>query len=68
MQMKRLSLLLAIAGMLTGSGCTDPLEQRSTGEVQAQLERGVTGQGKIGPINRTEDDQAAEHSVPQTHP
>jgi hypothetical protein len=54
--------------MLSGGGCADPLEKRTTGEVQGQLERGVTGQGQLGPINRTEDDQAAEHSVPQTHP
>jgi hypothetical protein len=66
--MKRLSLLVSIAGTLAIGGCADPLEQRSTQEVQSQLERGVTGQGKIGPINRTEEDQAAEHSVPQTHP
>jgi hypothetical protein len=66
--MKSLSLLLAIALMLVAGGCADPLEQRSTQEVQSQLERGVTGQGTIGPMNRTADDQAAEHSVPQTHP
>ena len=66
--MKSLSLLLVIAGTLLAGGCADPLEQRSTQEVQSQLERGVTGQGRIGPINRTEDDQASEHSVPQTHP
>ena len=66
--MKRLSLLVAIALSLVIGGCADPLEQRSTQEVQSQLERGVTGQGKIGPINRAEDDQADEHSVPQTHP
>jgi hypothetical protein len=66
--MKPLSLLLAIAWMLSGGGCADPLEKRTTGEVQGQLERGVTGQGQLGPINRAEDDQAAEHSVPQTHP
>ncbi len=66
--MERLSILLAVAWMLFGGSCADPLEQRSTGEVQAQLERGVTGQGQIGPINRTQDDQANEHAVPQTHP
>ena len=66
--MKRLSILLAIAWMLIGGGCADHLEQRSTEEVQGQLERGVTGQGQLGPINRTQDDQANEHAVPQTHP
>jgi len=49
-------------------GCADPLEQRSTEEVGGQLQRGVTGQGTIGPIDRPEDDPAGEHGVPQTHP
>ncbi len=46
----------------------DPLEQRSTEEVQGQLERGVTGQGTLGPLERSPDDPAAAHSIPQTHP
>ena len=49
-------------------GCADPLEQRSTEEVGGQLQRGVTGQGTIGPIDRPADDPAGEHGVPQTHP
>jgi hypothetical protein len=28
----------------------------------------VTGQGQLGPMNRMEGDEAAKHSVPQTHP
>jgi hypothetical protein len=58
---------LAIA-CLAASGCADPLEQRSTQEVQEQLERGVTGQGTVGPLERSPEDPAAQHSVPQTHP
>jgi hypothetical protein len=65
--MRPLSIPLAIA-WLTLSGCADPVEQRSTQEVQAQFERGVTGQGTLGPMERGPDDPAAEHSVPQTHP
>ena len=59
--------MLAIAWLALG-GCADPLEQRTGGEVQQQLERGVTGQGTLGPMERAPDDPAAEHSVPQTHP
>jgi hypothetical protein len=66
--MKRLSILFAIAWSVVAGGCADPLEQRSGQEVQGQLERGVTGQGTIGPIDRPENDQAGEHAVPQTHP
>lgn len=65
--MKRMPILLAIACLLMG-GCADPLEQRTTEEVQGQLERGVTGQGTLGPLERSPGDPAAEHSVPQTHP
>jgi hypothetical protein len=65
--MKPLSILLAIAWLIL-SGCADPLEQRSTREVQEQLQRGVTGQGTVGPLERSPDDPAGQHSVPQTHP
>ena len=65
--MKPISILLVIAWLAAG-GCVDPLEQRSTKEVQGQLERGVTGQGTLSPLERSANDPAAEHSVPQTHP
>jgi hypothetical protein len=73
--MKHLSILgicegltfLLIAWIVMG-GCADPLEQRSAQEVQAQLERGVTGQGTLVPFERSPDDPAGQHSVPQTHP
>jgi hypothetical protein len=53
---------------LIAGGCADPLEQRTTQEVGGQLERGVTGQGTIGPEERAPGDPAGEHAVPQTHP
>jgi hypothetical protein len=65
--MKPLSILLAIACAVIAGGCADPLEQRSTEEVGAQLQRGVTGKGRLGPINRVPGDPATEHDVPQTH-
>ena len=60
--------ILFVIACLAVAGCADPLEQRSTEEVQGQLERGVTGQGTLGPLERSPDDPAAEHSVPQSHP
>ena len=54
--------------MLIAGGCADPIEQRSGTEVQSQLQRGVTGQGQIGPEQREPGDPAGEHGVPQTHP
>jgi hypothetical protein len=65
--MKPTSIMLIIAWLVVG-GCADPLEQHSAREVQGQFERGVTGQGTLGPIERPADDPASRHSVPQTHP
>jgi len=64
--MKPLSIICACA--LFAGGCADPLEQRSPDEVGSQLQRGVTGQGTIGPQERPENDPAGEHAIPQTHP
>jgi hypothetical protein len=64
--MKPLSIALACA--LIAGGCADPLEQRTTEEVGEQLERGVTGQGTLGPMPRSPNDPASEHGIPQTHP
>jgi len=66
--MKRMSILFVIASTLIVGGCTDPLEQRSAEEVGGQLQRGVTGQGTLGPIERPSGDPAGEHGVPETHP
>jgi hypothetical protein len=65
--MKRTSILLILAWLVAG-GCADPMEQRSAQEVQGQFERGVTGQGTLGPMERPPEDPAGQHSVPQTHP
>jgi len=59
--------LLLLAAAIAG-GCADPLERHSTEEVSSQLERGVTGQGTIGPESRLPDDTASEHGVPGGHP
>ena len=66
--MRRLSIPLAIVAAVIVGGCADPLEQTTTEEVGSQLQRGVTGQGTIGPQEHQANDPAAEHGVPQTHP
>jgi hypothetical protein len=66
--MKALPILILLGYALIAGGCADPLETPSANEVGAQLERGLTGQGTIGPIDRPAGDQAGEHGVPQTHP
>jgi hypothetical protein len=64
--MNPLSLPVAII-LLSFAGCADPLEQRSTQEVQEQLEGGITGHGTLVPLERRPGDPAAEHSVSDTH-
>ena len=68
--MRPWSIFLLIALAVLASGCADPVEQRSGGEVQSQLQRGVTGQGQLTERESERDpgDPAAEHGVPQTHP
>jgi hypothetical protein len=66
--MRPLSILIAVAFASFAIGCADPLEQRTGQEVQSQFQRGITGQGQLGPQQRDAGDPAAEHSVPLTHP
>jgi len=66
--MKPLSIVSLLALALLVAGCADPMEERTPNEVGAQLERGMRGQGTIGPIDRPAGDPASQHSVPQDHP
>jgi hypothetical protein len=66
--MRPLSILMAVAFASFAIGCADPLEQRTGEEMQSQFQRGITGQGQLGPEQRDASDPAAEHSVPLTHP
>ena len=66
--MKLLSIVSSAAVILFAAGCADPLEERTGDEVGAQLQRGITGQGTIGPIQRPPNDPAAQHAVPEDHP
>jgi hypothetical protein len=66
--MKPLSILIAVAFASFAIGCADPIEQRTTQEMQSQFQHGITGQGQLGPEQRDAGDLAAEHGVPQTHP
>jgi hypothetical protein len=55
-------LLLVGAALLCG-GCADPLEQATVEEVPAKLQRGITGNGTLGPIDRSNDP-----NIRETHP
>jgi hypothetical protein len=58
--MKALSTVLLLALLFFAAGCADPLEERSGQEVGNQLQRGVTGGGKLGEIQRPPGDPASQ--------
>jgi hypothetical protein len=59
--LKALSLAFAIAVLL--AGCADPLEKPMVQEVPEKFQRGFTGQGTLGPMDRTNDP-----TIKETHP
>jgi hypothetical protein len=69
--MKRLSILFIIAYALMTGGCADPLEKRSTEEVQGQLQRGISGQGHLVPsesVNNPTGAPSAAETPPEYPP
>jgi hypothetical protein len=66
--MKPPSILCAIAFALLVGGCADPLEQTSPEEVKNQLQRGVTGEGRLidnESINNPTGAPAASQTPPE---
>ena len=65
--MRRLLVLFALANALFLVSCADEREQVTGQEISEKFQRGVSGEGQLGPINRT-DDPYVRQQVPQTHP
>jgi hypothetical protein len=59
--LKALSLVFAIAVLL--AGCADPLEKPVVQEVPEKFQRGIRGEGTLGPIDRSNDP-----NIKETHP
>jgi hypothetical protein len=53
------AFLVVSAAFLLG-GCADPLEQATVQEVPAKLQRGITGNGTLGPVDRSDDPNIRE--------
>lgn len=68
--MKRALASFASAGALFLGSCADTLEQPTTQEVQERFERGISGEGTIGPLDRSDDRyvRPSEPSAPQPQP
>ena len=61
--MKAFSIAFFIASAILIAGCADPLEKPVVQEVPEKFQRGITGQGTLGPMDRTDDQY-----IKQTHP
>jgi hypothetical protein len=61
--LKAFSIAFCIASAILIGGCADPIEKPMVQEAQEKFQRGITGQGTLGPMDRTDDPY-----IKQTHP
>lgn len=61
--MKAFSIAFLIANAILIAGCADPLEKPVMQEAGEKFQRGITGNGTLGPMDRTDDP-----SIKQMHP
>ena len=62
-RLKAFSTAFLIASAILIAGCADPLEKPIMQEVPEKFQRGITGQGTLGPIDRSDDQY-----IKETHP
>jgi len=62
-RLKAFAIAFFSAATLFLGSCADPLEQPTVQEVPEKLQRGFTGQGRLGPIDRSDDP-----TIKETHP
>jgi hypothetical protein len=53
--LKALSAAFCLASAILAAGCADPLEKPIVQEAGEKFQRGITGQGTLGPIDRSND-------------
>jgi hypothetical protein len=53
--LKAFSIAFCIASAILFAGCADPLEKPVVQEAQEKFQRGVTGNGTLGPMDRSDD-------------
>lgn len=62
-RLKAFSIAFLIANAILLAGCADPLEKPLIQEVPQKFQRGITGNGTLGPMDRTDDPD-----IKQMHP
>jgi len=53
--LKAFSIAFCIAAAILSGGCADPIEKPMPQEAQEKFQRGITGNGQLGPMDRTDD-------------
>jgi hypothetical protein len=61
--LKAFAIVFFLGAAVFLEGCADPLEKQTMEEVPAKLQRGITGKGTLGPIDRSDDP-----SIREQHP
>jgi hypothetical protein len=61
--LKAFSIAFCIATAVLLAGCADPLEKPLMQEAGEKFQRGITGNGTLGPMDRTDDQY-----IKQTNP
>ena len=62
-RLKAFSIAFCIATAVLIAGCADPLEKPVMQEAGEKFQRGITGNGTLGPMDRTDDQY-----IKQTNP
>jgi hypothetical protein len=62
-RLKAFSIAFWIATAVLLAGCADPLEKPLMQEAGQKFQRGITGNGTLGPMDRTDDP-----NIKQMHP
>ncbi len=65
--LKALSAAFCIASAILAAGCADPLEKPMAQEAGEKFQRGITGHGTLGPMDRSNDPSKPPQQDPQ-HP
>ena len=54
-RLKAFAIVFFLGAALFLAGCADPLEKPTVEEVPAKFQRGITGKGTLGPMDRSDD-------------
>jgi len=66
--LKALSAAISIASAMLVVGCADPLEKPITQEAGEKFQRGITGHGTLGPMDRSNDPDLKPSEPDSQHP